>query len=188
MSTDKKTLYISFFSGIDQRIANNFMTLCNNAIKEHDPGELYFFIASGGGDVDSGFVMSNYLTSLHGHIKITMHNVGNIDSIANVIFISADKRFAAPNAAFLFHGVAMNAIGALSRMALKENLTRCQGMEDRIIATMSSRSKLSPATLQELFNQGEGKDVNFALEHGIIDEIQTPVLPPGAVHLVMNFQ
>ena len=65
-----------------------------------------------------------------------MHNTGTIDSIANVVFVGANERFSAPNASFLFHGVSMNIQGACSRTALKEHLSRLEGMENRIAHTV----------------------------------------------------
>jgi ATP-dependent protease ClpP protease subunit len=184
---EHKIVYINFFDGIDPVKVNKFIQFCNDVIKEHSPDELYFLIASNGGDVDSGFVLYNYLTSLKGKLSITMHNTGSIDSIANVIFIGGQKRYAAPNAAFLFHGVAMNFTGPQNRTALKESLSRIVGMENRIGATISQNSKLTEEELEILFRQGEGKDVAFALEKGIIHEIKPPSVPPGAVHLAMTF-
>lgn len=188
MSTEQKTVYITFVGGIDKALVNKFITFCNNAVVEHKPGELYFMLASHGGDVDSGFVLYNYLQALQGGLKVTMHNIGNIDSIANVIFLSGGQRFASPNASFHFHGVAMNVSGAMNRNALRETLSRCEGMEHRIMKTINTRSKLSTETLEGLFSQGEGKDVAFALEHDIIEAIREPAIPAGAVHLVMNVQ
>src|SRR3990172_7553264 len=108
MTAQQKTLYINFFDVIDPTKVNKFMQFCTDAIKQYNPTELYFFIASNGGDVDSGFVLYNYLMSLQTKLTITMHNTGTIDSIANVIFAGGQNRFAAPNASFLFHGVSLN--------------------------------------------------------------------------------
>lgn len=182
-----KTIYLTFVGGIDKALVNKFITFCTNAVNEHKPDELYFMIASNGGDVDSGFVLYNYLQALQGGLKVTMHNIGNIDSIANVIFLSGSQRFASPNASFHFHGVAMKVNGAMNRNALKETLSRCEGMENRIMRTINTRSKLSKEALEGLFSQGEGKDVAFALEHGIIEAIKEPAIPAGAVHLIMSF-
>ncbi len=188
MSSEKKTVYITFVGGIDKALVNKFITFCTAVVKEHKPDELYFMIASPGGDVDSGFVLYNYLQALQGGMQVTMHNIGNIDSIANVIFLSGERRVASPNASFHFHGVAMNVTGAMNRNALKETLSRCEGMERRIMKTIHTRTKLSIETLEGLFSQGEGKDVGFAEEHGIIEEVKPPSIPAGAVHLQMNFQ
>lgn len=182
---ENKTVYINFFDKIDPVKVNKFIQFTNDAIKQHNPTELYFFIASNGGDVDSGFVLYNFLISLQGKLKITMHNNGTIDSIANVIFAAGQNRYASPNASFLYHGVTMNFTAGQNRTALKEALSRLEGMENRIAQTVSKHSKLTEAELTALFRQGEGKDVNFALSKEIISEIKVPFIPPGAIHLVM---
>lgn len=184
---NEKTVYINFFDGIDPIKVNKFIQFTTEVIRQHEPTELYFFISSNGGDVDSGFVLYNFLISLQTKLKVTMHNTGTIDSIANVIFVAGQNRFAAPNASFLFHGVSMNMQGAVSRTTLKESLSRLEGMENRIAHTVSKHSKLTEAELTALFQQGEGKDVNFALTKEIIQEIKVPSVPQGSVHLAMTF-
>ncbi len=182
-----KTIYINFFDGIDPIKVNKFISFTVDAIKQHDPTEIYYFISSNGGDVDSGFVLYNFLISLQSKLTITMHNTGTIDSIANVIFAAGQKRFAAPNASFLFHGVSMNMQGGVSRTILKESLSRLEGMENRIAHTVSKHSKLTEAELTSLFQQGEGKDVTFAVSKEIIQEIRVPSIPHGSIHLAMTF-
>lgn len=182
-----KTIYINFFDGIDPIKVNKFISFTVDAIKQHDPTEIYYFISSNGGDVDSGFVRYNFLISLQSKLTITMHNTGSIDSIANVIFAAGQKRFAAPNASFLFHGVSMNMQGGVSRTILKESLSRLEGMENRIAHTVSKHSKLTEAELTSLFQQGEGKDVTFAVNKEIIQEIKVPSVPHGSIHLAMTF-
>ena len=182
---ENKTIYLNFFDAIDPIKVSKFIQFTSDVIQQHNPTELYFFISSNGGDVDSGFVLYNYLVSLQGKITITMHNTGTIDSIANVIFASGQNRYAAPNAAFLFHGVSMNFGGPQTRTAIKEALSRIEGMENRIAQTVSANSKLTEKELTALFQQGEGKDVNFALTKEIIQEIKVPSVPQGAIHIAI---
>jgi ATP-dependent protease ClpP protease subunit len=184
----QKIIYINFFDGINPATVNKFIKFTVDAIQQHNPTEIYFLISSNGGDVDSGFTLYNFLVSLQGKITITMHNIGTIDSIANVIFLGGQKRYAAPNASFLFHGIVMNFnAGGYGRTVLKENLSRLDGMEARMADTISKNTKLSKTELENFFQQGEGKDVNFALEKEVIHEIKNPVIPNGAIHLAMSF-
>jgi hypothetical protein len=60
-------------------------------------------------------------------------------------------------------------------------------MENRIAHTLSKHSILTEIELTSLFQQGEGKDVNFALSKEIIQEIKVPSVPQGSIHLVMTF-
>jgi len=185
---NQKTIYINFFDGIDPIKVNKFIKFTVDTIQQYNPTEIYYFISSNGGDVDSGFTLYNFLISLQSKLSITMHNIGTIDSIANVIFLAGQKRYAAPSASFLYHGIVMNFnAGGYGRTILKENLSRLDGMETRMAETISKNSKLTISELKQFLMQGEGRDVNFALEKGIIDEIKTPSVPDGAIHLAMSF-
>lgn len=185
--TNSKTLYITFFDAIDPVKVNKFIQFTTEAIRHHNPTELYFLISSGGGDVDAGFVLYNFLMSLHGQLNITMHNMGTIDSIANVIFLAGQRRYAAPTSSFLFHGIMINLQGTLTINMLKEHLSRLEIREKRLTETMSQHTQLTPNELMSLFRQGESKDGHYALSKGVIHEIKPPVIPAGAVHLAMSF-
>jgi len=183
-----KIIYINFFDGINPTTVSKFIKFTVDAIAQHKPTEIYYFISSSGGDVDSGFTLFNFLTSLQPGIKITMHNIGQIDSIANVIFIAGQQRYAAPNSAFLYHGIVMNFnTGGYGRTMLKENLSRLDSMESRMADTISKATKLTTAELESMFRQGESRDVNFALDKQVINEIKIPSIPQGAIHLAMSF-
>lgn len=183
-----KTIYINFFDGINPTTVNKFIKFTVDSITQHNPTDIYYFISSNGGDVDSGFTLYNFLISLQSKINITMHNIAQVDSIANVIFMGGQKRLAAPNSAFLFHGIVMNFnAGGVNRASLKENLSRLDSMETRMADTISKHTKLTTAELESLFKQGESRDVNFALAKEIIHEIKVPALPKDSIHLAMSF-
>lgn len=156
---NQKTIYINFFDGIDPVKVNKFIHFTVEAINHYNPSEIYFFISSNGGDVDSGFTLYNFLVSLQSKLTITMHNIGTVDSIANVIFLGGQKRYAAPNSSFLYHGIVMNFnAGGYGRTILKENLSRLDGMENRMAETISENSKLTIPELERVLSarRGEG--------------------------------
>ena len=180
-------VYFNFQDGIDPVKVNKFIHFTTEAVKHYKPSELYFMISSSGGDVDSGFALYNFLVSLQGQMQITMHNVGAIDSIANVIFLAGQKRYAAPNASFLFHGINVNLQGMFTISAVKEHLSRLEIRESRIIDTVMKHTQLTGEELGHMFRQGESKDGQYALSKGIIQEIRVPSIPQGAAHLAMSF-
>src|SRR5438876_762879 len=94
-------VYINFNSGITEPVVNKLMAACVEILAKSKPDTLYFMFASGGGAIDAGIVLYNFLRALP--CKVIMHNTGAIDSIATVIFHAADERYAAPYASFLFH-------------------------------------------------------------------------------------
>jgi ATP-dependent Clp protease protease subunit len=122
------TVYVNFFSQINDVTANKFMVACAEIIRVDNPQCIHFLFASPGGNVDAGIAVYNYLRALP--IKIIMHNTGAIDSIANVIFHAADERYANPHSTFLFHGVGMNLEkSTLNRSQLQEMLSQLSALE-----------------------------------------------------------
>ncbi|MEQ4988013.1 ATP-dependent Clp protease proteolytic subunit [Proteus sp. fly-1089] len=63
--------------------------------------QLNIHISSSGGDITSGFTAYNFIKSLQ--IPVTTHNISNVDSIANIIFLAGSNRLANSNARFLLH-------------------------------------------------------------------------------------
>ena len=65
--------------------------------------KLTIAISSPGGNVVNGVTMYNTITSMP--LEINTHNIGNVDLIANVIFLSGHTRTANRNSTFMFHSV-----------------------------------------------------------------------------------
>ena len=63
-------------------------------------------LSTPGGSVMNGLNLYNVLRGLP--ITLTTHNVGNVDSIGNAIFLAGQIRYACPHSTFMFHGVAFN--------------------------------------------------------------------------------
>src|SRR5207253_6450721 len=61
--------------------------------------EIYILFASYGGNVAAGIAAYNALRALP--VKLITHNIGNVDSIANIIFLAGQERIAVPHATFM---------------------------------------------------------------------------------------
>ena len=55
----------------------------------------------------NGLNLYNVLRALP--TKLITHNVGNVDSIGNAIFLAGVERYACPHSTFMFHGVGFDA-------------------------------------------------------------------------------
>jgi ATP-dependent protease ClpP protease subunit len=162
------------------------MAILNDIIANVKPKELYFLFSSNGGSVDAGITLYNFLRSLP--VDITMHNMGSIDSIATVIFLAGNKRYACEHSAFLFHGVQFNFPNgaSLNNAQLNEILSRLKTDQQKISGVMTERTKLTAEEIRTLFVQGESKDPSFAISKGIIDEIKRAIVPDGAPNITVN--
>ena len=88
---ESNTLYIIFTGPIDEQIAAQMIQQIDVAINSDNGFEfLYLVINTPGGGVNAGITLYNYLRGLP--IKIVTHNIGQVDSIGNVIFLAGDER------------------------------------------------------------------------------------------------
>lgn len=64
---------------------------------------VYLLLSTPGGSVMHGMNLYNVLRGMP--FELITHNVGNVDSIGNAVFLAGAKRYAAPHSTFMFHGV-----------------------------------------------------------------------------------
>lgn len=175
------TVYVNFHSGINEAVVNKLMAACSELLgKPDEPDTLYFLFSSGGGQVNSGIVLYNFLRALP--CKVIMHNVGSVDSISTVIFHAADERYAAPHASFLFHGITwtFNQNQTVYRNQVEEVRSILIDSENKIANIVSGRCSLTEGEIRELFLHGDSKNTAFALEKGIIQAVREPKVPTDA--------
>ena len=84
-----ETVYVNYFGGIDDAKVKSLMAICADIIAKQKPKRIYFLFSSQGGGVNAGITLHNFLTALP--VEIVMHNVGSVESIANVIFLAGAK-------------------------------------------------------------------------------------------------
>lgn len=75
-------------------------------------------ISSSGGETTAGFTAYNFLKSLP--VPITTHNISNVESIANVIFMAGSVRKANPLSRFLLHPLHWGFNGQVDHSRLTE--------------------------------------------------------------------
>lgn len=177
-----ETVYLTFHDNISVDSAKRFIDFCTKVNQQYQPQTLYFLFSSGGGAVDSGVTMYNFLLSLPQ--KVIMHNVGTVDSIANAVFLAGAERYAAPTSAFLLHGITWNfpQPATLTYSQMMEIVSRFDAAEQLTAQIIADRCSLTSDEVRQLFRQGKSKAPTFALEKGIISEIRNISIPPGAPH------
>jgi len=175
-----KTFYINFFDDITPQNASRLMAVCTEILGKHLPDELYFLFASTGGHVNAGIVLYNFLRSMP--VKVTMHNMGVIDSIANIVFAAGATRFAAPHSRFLFHGVVMNISQAVevTYPKLSELKNTLESDQMKMVEILKERTNLLEKEILHFFNEGAAKNAEFARVKGIVHDVLLPEIPKGA--------
>lgn len=181
-----QTFYINYFDQIDAARVKALMSVCTDIVAQKKPETLYFLFSSPGGQVQAGITFYNFLRALP--VKVIMHNTGSIDSIATVIFLAGDERFASHSSSFLFHGVQANfpAGAGLTLNQMKERTSGLAEDENKIARVITERSKIENDEIRKLFREGESKGPEFAVEKGFISEIRDAEIPKDAPFITVN--
>jgi ATP-dependent Clp protease, protease subunit len=173
--------YINVHAQINNLTVQNLMAALAAKLAQ-GTDEFYFLLSTPGGAVMSGLTLYNFLRAIPA--KITMHNIGNVDSIGNAIFLAAEKkdRFACPHSTFMFHGVGAD-IGGGMRVEEKngrEMLESILADQARIGSILVERTDLTKNQAGKLFREASTKDAANALAFGLIADVRDLVIPQGA--------
>lgn len=183
-----KIVYILFTAQIDAKTAQGLLAVMANCATQ-GVKSVYLAISTPGGDVVQGMTLYNMLKGMP--FELTTHNVGNVDSIGNAIFLAGSKRYACKHSTFMFHGVGFdmkNQTVRLEEKNIREMLTNITSNHGRIGSVLEERTKIDKAIIPELFREAQTKDAAFAVGHGIVDEIRDFNVPPGSAVVSLVFQ
>lgn len=178
-------LYITFTGVIDDASVAQLMQAFNEISMKHRPKEIYLLLSSPGGNINAGIKLYNFLRGLP--IKLTTHNIGQIDSIGNVIFLAGEDRFMAPATSFLFHGVSLDGQGQFrfSRNQLRELMSQFEQDEKRISTIVCERTKLTATRVDKFYDIGESLGSDEAINVGLVSEVKLPSIPADAESLFL---
>lgn len=146
----------------------------------HAGDEIYLLISSAGGNVTEGLSIAAFMKTLP--VNIITHNIGQTDSIANVIFAAGATRYANRNASFLFHGVALNfEKQSLIESQLEEQYKNVKRLRENIAAAFAAYTGLDIADVNTLMVSGATiLTATEALQKSIINEIRDANIPAGS--------
>lgn len=180
-------VYVSFSAEIIPSTTESLisvMTGCATAQVQ----KVYLLISTPGGSVMNGMNLYNILKGMP--FELITHNVGNVDSIGNAVFLAGEKRYATANATFMFHGVGFNASQnqRFEEKNLRERLGSILSDQRRIGNIMSQHTNLSSEEISRLFREAQTKDARYAIDKGIIHEVRDAQIPTGCPVVSLVFK
>lgn len=164
-------VYVSFTADIDSDATENLIAVMSR-LARLKVKKVYLLLSTLGGSVTNGLALFNLLRGMP--FKLVTHNIGNVDSIGNVLFLAGEERYTCESATFMFHGVHSGPIGE-ERPDVKTIQEKLDGLindQKRICKVICSRTKIVNREVEQLFKQGQTKDAAFALDKGIVNEIK----------------
>jgi ATP-dependent protease ClpP protease subunit len=179
--------YVSFLAEINPTTSETLLGIFGELIK-NGASTVYLLISTPGGNVMCGMNLYNTLRALP--IHLITHNVGNVDSIGNVVFLAGEQRFSCPHATFMFHGVGFDITDKvrLEEKMLRERLGSILADHERLAAILAERSNITTNEAEKLFQEAQTRDPNYALSKGLIHEIKDAQVPSGAPFFQLVFK
>ena len=126
-----------------------------------------------------GITLYNFLRSVP--FDLTIHNIGNVDSIGNAVFLSANRRYASAHSTFMFHGVGFDKPAArYEEKALREMLDGLGNDQRRIASIIAERTAITEDEAAGFFREAQTHTAADARDRGIVNDIREFKLPTGA--------
>jgi ATP-dependent Clp protease, protease subunit len=182
-----QTVYVMFSAEIIPSTTESLISVLSNLVNQKVRC-VHLLLSTPGGNVIHGLNLYNVLRGLP--LELVTHNVGNVDSIGNAIFLAGSRRYATAHSTFMFHGVGFDVSGPLrlEEKFLRERLDSLVADQKRIGSIIVERTRIPEKEVGELFLEAKTKDAAFAVSTGIIDEVRDVQIPPGGPVISLVFQ
>lgn len=174
-----KTVYIKFYAEVNENSIKALMNVIEQKLRE-GATKFVLLISSGGGSVFSGISAYNFLKGIPAEVET--HNFGSAISIALVIFCAGKKRYSAPHATFLLHGVQANfPQGAgLEEKQLEERLKGLKLDMENIAGIIAANIGKSEKEIMKAMLNRTTLNPEEAVKFGLVHEIKEPLFESGA--------
>jgi ATP-dependent protease ClpP protease subunit len=171
---------LSFVGPIQYPATKNLRNACCQAVNS-GASILTLLISSPGGSTVEGFALYHFLRSLP--VELTTHNIGSIESIANIVFISGVKRFACSNTRFMYHDLTWTygQQETLDRDQMRQRAESLDADAHQFIEIFKSHTSLTDEDFKtlQLLQQPNLIRPDRAKEIGIIQEITDAKIAAG---------
>jgi ATP-dependent Clp protease protease subunit len=170
--------YIAVSVEINELSTQLLLNMLANCVNQQVP-EVHLLMSSPGGSVMHGINVYNVLRGMP--FRVITHNVGNVDSIGNAIFLAGEERYACEYSTFMFHGVAWNGGNLpIDAKTTKERLDAVKADEARTGRIISDRSNLTEAQVRAFYKQARTMTAQDALGAGIVHDVRDVAVPATA--------
>jgi ATP-dependent protease ClpP protease subunit len=179
--------YVSFSAEINPNTTESLIAIMADCANK-GVQEVYLMLSTPGGSVMNGLNLYNVLKGMP--FNLTTHNVGNVDSVGNAVFLAGSTRYACPQSTFMFHGAGFDTKPGqrLEEKFLRERLNSLRADHKRIGSIIAEHTNLSERAIAGLFREAQTKDAAYAVGCGIVHEIRDVQIPADSPVISLVFQ
>ena len=182
MPKDSKTShYITFVGAINAVSTMRLRAHCCELINDKNAEDITIMMSSRGGALLDGFALFNFLRALP--VKLTMVNIGTVQSIANIVFLAADTRLACEDTYFMLHGFDRTyGQVKVAHSKLLEDTAVLEREKASFIGILKRRTRITDKELDELkpFEKQILVNTTKAKKLGMIQKVQQLKIPQGS--------
>jgi ATP-dependent Clp protease protease subunit len=177
------SIHVVHFSGrLNAAPAERLREACLNALRD-GASEIWLHFASEGGQTFQGFTLYNFLRSLP--VPLTVHNLGNVESISLVVYLAADTRRVSPQGRFLIHPLHWSfEAGRVDHARLREYVGKLDNDLRRYVEIFEERTAGASAPIsvgEHLSGSERLVPAAVSISAGIAHEVAEASIPAGAV-------
>ena len=186
-STNGQTRYVIFTAEITPFTVERLTATMVQAVTD-GISEVYLAMSTVGGQVQAGIALYNTLLAMP--FALTIHNIGSVNSIGNVIFLSGQRRYATSNSNFMFHGVGFDITTPtrIDERYTRDRLDSLLADQKRMGQIITTRSNIGEDKIAELFRTQTTVDADWAKNNGIIKDVRDFAIPSGSSVVSLVFQ
>ena len=175
---------IHFYGPVTPASIEELRNCALSGIQQQKADELMIHISSEGGNLAAGFAAYHFLRSLP--IAVTTHNLGNVESIAVLLFLAGAKRFVVPHGRFMLHALHWGfGNGTVDHDRLAEYTASLDFDAERYAKIFDERTKGAEQPVDvrsHLLGRVNILAADPSVSAGISTAVQDATTPPGAVH------
>jgi ATP-dependent Clp protease, protease subunit len=172
-------VYVSFASNVTLPAMNQLLGIFGKFVQEKAK-RAHLLISSNGGNIHCGITIYNVLRGLP--LELYTYNVGNVDSIATVIYLAGIKRFASPRSSFLFHSVGLTfaAQQTVPLINMEEHVDSLRKDQKLIGDVVADRTSIDANEITKMFGRAACIAPDDAVAKGIAHDVTEVKVPDGA--------
>lgn len=171
--------YVGFNAALDRKAAEQLALVCGQAMS-NGYSEISLCMTSTGGALDHAYYIYGVLDALP--VKLITHNLGSVQSAANMLFLCGDERYAIEGSTFFFHNASFTATGGqvMTEAFISERLKAIQYEDNRSAAILAAKTGRTLEEVREWQNAELVMNTDAAIKNGIIHGVKPFSIPEKA--------
>lgn len=180
-----KTAWIRYFVPVDTKSTLQFIKIIAD-IQKGGYEKTNLFLSSRGGDITSGICAYMYVKGLG--MDIDTYSMGNVDSIATILYCLGKNRYCFKYSSFIIHDVSWDFVGSFNKNPEKTMETALSMFTNReiIAEILDTVLKIGKENVKQTMRDGLVLTCDTAKEKGLVTNYTEMIIPKDAEWFVVD--